>query len=38
MSLKITSDNIEANTLNTLGGGVTISSITYPGDDTAASP
>lgn len=37
MTLKITSDNIETSTLNTLGGGVKITTITYPGDDTAAA-
>ena len=37
MTLKITSDNIETSTLNTLGGGVKISTITYPGNDTAAN-
>jgi hypothetical protein len=36
MTLKITTDNIATSTLNSLGGGVKISSITYPGSATAA--
>lgn len=36
MTLKITTDNIATSALNSLGGGVKISSITYPGSATAA--
>lgn len=38
MTLKITSDNIATTTLNTLGGGIKISSVTYSGGATAANP
>jgi hypothetical protein len=37
MTTKISSDNIQSSTLNTLGG-PKIQTITYPGDDTAADP
>jgi len=37
MTTKISSDNIQTATLNTLGG-PKIQTITYPGDDTAADP
>lgn len=36
MTLKITTDNIASATLNSLGGGVKISSLTYPNSATAA--
>lgn len=36
MTLKITTDNIATSALNSLGGGVKISSITYPNSATAA--
>jgi hypothetical protein len=38
MTLKITSDNIASATLSTLGGGVKITTVAYPGSVTAASP
>ena len=38
MTLKITTDNISPATLQTLGGGVKITSLTYPNSTTAANP
>ena len=38
MALKITSDNIASATLSTLGGGVKITTVAYPGSITAANP
>ena len=38
MTLKITTDNISPSTLQTLGGGVKITSLTYPNSATAANP
>lgn len=38
MTLKITTDNISSTALQTLGGGVKISSLTYPNSATAADP
>jgi hypothetical protein len=38
MTTKITSDNIATSTLNSLGGGVKITTVAYPGSATAADP
>jgi hypothetical protein len=38
MTLKITTDNISSTALQTLGGGVKITSLTYPNSATAADP
>jgi hypothetical protein len=38
MTLKITSDNIATATLDSLGGGVKITTVAYPGSATAADP
>ena len=38
MTLKITTDNIATTALQTLGGGVKITSLTYPNSATAADP